>query len=205
MGNEAHRAGLLGEHARSEHTGLVRPTRSETKTPVRSDAAPGELMRLFVAIAPPPDTFDELDALAGPLRAGRPDLRWTGRDAWHVTLAFLGQVDEAAATRLRPRLERAVRRPRGAGAPGRLGGRGREPGRRSAARQGPPVPAPPDSRALPDAGRRHRARRRAGRLPGAAVDRGSHPPGSQPPRRHRTAPLHHARELAAAPPGAQAP
>ena len=110
MGNEAHRAGLLGEHARSEHAGLVRRTPSETKTPVRSDAAPGELMRLFVAIAPPPDVLDELDALAGPLRAGRPDLRWTGRDAWHVTLAFLGQVDEAAATRLRPRLERAAHR-----------------------------------------------------------------------------------------------
>jgi 2'-5' RNA ligase len=106
MGNEAHGAGLLGEHARSERTGLVRRTPSETKTPT----APGELMRLFVAIAPPPDVFDELDALAGPLRAGRPDLRWTSRDAWHVTLAFLGQVDEAAATRLRPRLERAAHR-----------------------------------------------------------------------------------------------
>jgi RNA 2',3'-cyclic 3'-phosphodiesterase len=110
MGNEAHGARLLGEHARSERTGLVRRTPSETKTPVRSDAATGELMRLFVAIAPPPDVFDELDALAGPLRAGRPDLRWTSRDAWHVTLAFLGQVDEAAATRLRPRLERAAHR-----------------------------------------------------------------------------------------------
>jgi RNA 2',3'-cyclic 3'-phosphodiesterase len=110
MGNEAHGAGVLGEHARSERTGLVRRTPSETKTPVRSDAATDELMRLFVAIAPPPDVFDELDALAGPLRAGRPDLRWTSRDAWHVTLAFLGQVDEAAATRLRPRLERAAHR-----------------------------------------------------------------------------------------------
>jgi 2'-5' RNA ligase len=108
MGNEAHGTGLLGEHARSERTGLVRRTPSETKTP--PGAAPGELMRLFVAIAPPPDVFDELDALAGPLRAGRPDLRWTSRDAWHVTLAFLGQVDEVAATRLRPRLERAAHR-----------------------------------------------------------------------------------------------
>jgi RNA 2',3'-cyclic 3'-phosphodiesterase len=108
MGNEAHGAGLLGEHARSERTGLVGRAPSETKTPAR--AAPGELMRLFVAIAPPPDVFDELDALAGPLRAGRPDLRWTSREAWHVTLAFLGQVDEAAATRLRPRLERAAHR-----------------------------------------------------------------------------------------------
>jgi 2'-5' RNA ligase len=65
-------------------------------------------MRLFVAIAPPAAVLDELDALAGPLRTGRPDLRWTNREAWHVTLAFLGEVEEPAATRLMPRLERAA-------------------------------------------------------------------------------------------------
>ena len=53
-------------------------------------------MRLFVAIAPPPAVLDELDALVGPLRESRLDLRWTNREAWHVTLAFLGQVDETA-------------------------------------------------------------------------------------------------------------
>jgi RNA 2',3'-cyclic 3'-phosphodiesterase len=67
-------------------------------------------MRLFVAITPPPAVLDELELLAGPLRASRPDLRWTSREAWHVTLAFLGQVDESAAARLLPRLERAARR-----------------------------------------------------------------------------------------------
>jgi RNA 2',3'-cyclic 3'-phosphodiesterase len=73
-------------------------------------AAPGELMRLFVAIAPPTAVLDELDTLAAPLRSARQDLRWTSRDAWHVTLAFLGQVDEPAAARLLPRLERAAGR-----------------------------------------------------------------------------------------------
>jgi RNA 2',3'-cyclic 3'-phosphodiesterase len=72
--------------------------------------AAGGQMRLFVAIAPPAAALDELDALAGPLRARRRDLRWTSRDAWHVTLAFLGQVEEPAAVRLMPRLERAARR-----------------------------------------------------------------------------------------------
>ncbi len=66
-------------------------------------------MRLFVAIAPPSAVLDELDVLVEPFRARRLDLRWTNREAWHVTLAFLGQVDEAAAARLMPRLERAAR------------------------------------------------------------------------------------------------
>jgi RNA 2',3'-cyclic 3'-phosphodiesterase len=110
MGNEAHGAGLLGEHARSRRGGLVSRTVEEVKKPARSGAAPGELMRLFVAIAPSAAALDELDALARPLRAGRGELRWTSRDAWHVTLAFLGQVDEAAAARLLPRLERAAHR-----------------------------------------------------------------------------------------------
>jgi 2'-5' RNA ligase len=67
-------------------------------------------MRLFVAIAPPSAVLDELDALVEPLRRRRDDLRWTNREAWHVTLAFLGQVDETAAARLLTRLERAARR-----------------------------------------------------------------------------------------------
>jgi RNA 2',3'-cyclic 3'-phosphodiesterase len=110
MGNEAHGAGLLGERARSQRTGLLRRPPDPITKPLRSGAARGELMRLFVAIAPPAAVLDELDALAGPLRAGRQDLRWTNREAWHVTLAFLGQVDESAATRLLRRRENAARR-----------------------------------------------------------------------------------------------
>ncbi len=67
-------------------------------------------MRLFVAIVPPAAALDEIEAAAAPLRPGRPDLRWTSHAAWHVTLAFLGQVNDAAAARLMPRLERAARR-----------------------------------------------------------------------------------------------
>jgi 2'-5' RNA ligase len=67
-------------------------------------------MRLFVALAPPPTALDELDAVVTPLRAGQPALRWTSRDAWHITLAFLGEVNEPAAARLGPRLERATAR-----------------------------------------------------------------------------------------------
>jgi RNA 2',3'-cyclic 3'-phosphodiesterase len=106
MGHDAPRAELPGGQVRPPGNGLARPAPERAKRP----AAPGGQMRLFVAIAPPPAVLDELDALAGPLRARRPDLRWTSREAWHVTLAFLGQVDESAAARLLPRLERAARR-----------------------------------------------------------------------------------------------
>jgi 2'-5' RNA ligase len=73
-------------------------------------AASGEAMRLFVAIAPPPEVLNELDALAAPWRAARQDLRWTNREAWHVTIAFLGEVRESALDDLLPRLERAAHR-----------------------------------------------------------------------------------------------
>lgn len=48
-------------------------------------------MRLFVAVHPPPDV---LDAVADLPRPDRPGVRWTTRDQWHVTLRFLGEVDD---------------------------------------------------------------------------------------------------------------
>jgi RNA 2',3'-cyclic 3'-phosphodiesterase len=84
--------------------------RQPTALALPTVSATGEVLRLFVAIAPPPGVLDELDALAAPLRTARGDLRWTSRDAWHVTLAFLGEVDETALAGLLPRLEGAVRR-----------------------------------------------------------------------------------------------
>src|SRR5271154_6237234 len=107
MGNNAHRAELLSKPARSPRTGLAHRTQEGVK---RSGAAAGDVMRLFVAIAPPAAVLDELDARVGPLRARQENLRWTNREAWHVTLAFLGQVDEPTVARLMPRLERAARR-----------------------------------------------------------------------------------------------
>jgi RNA 2',3'-cyclic 3'-phosphodiesterase len=118
MTDDANRAGLPSE----QPAGLARRMPEEARegipervsrgiTPsARAKAAPGEPMRLFVAIGPSAAVLDDLDAQAGPLRSGRQDLRWTSREAWHVTLAFLGQVDQAAAARLLPRLERAARR-----------------------------------------------------------------------------------------------
>lgn len=67
-------------------------------------------MRLFVALAPPPAAVADLDAACAPFRPTRDDLRWTSTEAWHITLAFLGEVGEASLDRLLPRLERAARR-----------------------------------------------------------------------------------------------
>ena len=67
-------------------------------------------MRLFVAVAVPAQAADELDGAVAPVRPSWPGLRWTGREAWHLTLAFLGEVNETVSARLAPRLERAAAR-----------------------------------------------------------------------------------------------
>ncbi|MFI0483890.1 RNA 2',3'-cyclic phosphodiesterase [Actinomadura sp. 9N215] len=67
-------------------------------------------MRLFVALVPPPDILDELEEAVRPHRDAVPELRWTRRELLHVTLTFLGEVDDRTLDRLLPRLERAVAR-----------------------------------------------------------------------------------------------
>ncbi|MEV4671794.1 MULTISPECIES: RNA 2',3'-cyclic phosphodiesterase [Actinomadura] len=67
-------------------------------------------MRLFVALVPPPDVLDELDEAVRPHLDAVPELRWVRRDLLHVTLTFLGEVDDRTLDRLLPRLERAVGR-----------------------------------------------------------------------------------------------
>ena len=57
--------------------------------------------RLFVAVWPPEDL---LQALEGLERPQAPGLRWTTRDQWHVTLRFLGSVEEGEAAALMVRL-----------------------------------------------------------------------------------------------------
>lgn len=62
------------------------------------------LMRLFVALRPPEPVLDDLETLiSGLVRAsskegrGQGDgLRWASRDQWHVTLRFLGDVEDPA-------------------------------------------------------------------------------------------------------------
>jgi RNA 2',3'-cyclic 3'-phosphodiesterase len=67
-------------------------------------------MRLFVAIEPPASALAELAAAVASLQAAAPELRWTSSGSWHLTLAFLGEVDEAILPDLRTRLARAAHR-----------------------------------------------------------------------------------------------
>jgi 2'-5' RNA ligase len=46
--------------------------------------------RLFVAVWPPAEVLDGIEALHRPVDDGG---RWTRRDQWHVTLRFLGSAD----------------------------------------------------------------------------------------------------------------
>ena len=51
-------------------------------------------MRLFVAVWPSEEVLDAIAALPRPDVAG---LRWTTRDQWHVTMRFLGSVEDVDA------------------------------------------------------------------------------------------------------------
>jgi 2'-5' RNA ligase len=66
--------------------------------------APSGPRRLFVALTPPPDAVAELALAVAPVRDRHPDLRWTAHQGWHLTLAFLGDVDPDTEAELRPLL-----------------------------------------------------------------------------------------------------
>lgn len=68
--------------------------------------------RLFAAVLPPAGAVAELRTALAPLHAlpGARDLRWTGPDGWHFTLAFYGEVPEGVRPELETRLERAAHR-----------------------------------------------------------------------------------------------
>jgi 2'-5' RNA ligase len=52
------------------------------------------LDRGFVAVVPPADVLDAIDARVAPVRAVHDGLRWSRRDQWHLTLRFLGPVPD---------------------------------------------------------------------------------------------------------------
>jgi 2'-5' RNA ligase len=67
-------------------------------------------VRLFVALSPPPDARRHLEEAVARVRADDEGLRWVEPPAWHLTLAFLGHVEDGALPALSERLGRAARR-----------------------------------------------------------------------------------------------
>jgi 2'-5' RNA ligase len=57
-------------------------------------------MRLFVGLAVDEAVKETLERLTLRLRAKDDGLRWSTPDQWHVTLVFLGEVDDDVRTRL---------------------------------------------------------------------------------------------------------
>ncbi|MBM7054902.1 RNA 2',3'-cyclic phosphodiesterase [Streptomyces durocortorensis] len=77
-----------------------------------SDPGRPPARRLFAAVLPPPSAVAGLRTALAPLHAlpGARELRWTGPEGWHFTLAFYGEVPEDAAPEVEARLVRAARR-----------------------------------------------------------------------------------------------
>ncbi|TYB58821.1 RNA 2',3'-cyclic phosphodiesterase [Nonomuraea sp. PA05] len=67
-------------------------------------------MRLFAALVPPDDVLDEIAHAIAPHVGQVPGLRWPGRETWHITLGFFGEVPDRVLPDLETRLARAVRR-----------------------------------------------------------------------------------------------
>jgi RNA 2',3'-cyclic 3'-phosphodiesterase len=67
-------------------------------------------VRLFVAVEIPDEVKDHLDSRIRPLRDSLPGWRWTPAEQWHLTIAFLGEVDGDLLPELTRRMGLAARR-----------------------------------------------------------------------------------------------
>jgi 2'-5' RNA ligase len=67
------------------------------------------MMRLFVALVPPDEAVEHLDAFLD-VRRSAAAYRWASSEQFHVTLAFLADVEERRLDDLAERLERAAAR-----------------------------------------------------------------------------------------------
>ena len=67
-------------------------------------------MRLFIAVNLPADEKDRLWHALSPLRQRDLGVKWTARDAIHLTLKFLGEVPEPRVPRVADRLARVTLR-----------------------------------------------------------------------------------------------
>ncbi|MGH7608219.1 MAG: RNA 2',3'-cyclic phosphodiesterase [Gemmatimonadales bacterium] len=84
-------------------------------------------MRLFIALNLPDDVRRPLWDALGPLRATPLPVRWVSQDNIHVSLKFLGEVDEGREPALRDALRAAAQRAGGKGITLQVGGFGAFP------------------------------------------------------------------------------
>lgn len=61
-------------------------------------------MRVFAGIVPPAEALDELESALTTFRVTWPQLRWVPSRRFHLTLAFLGDIDETVAAAVSGRL-----------------------------------------------------------------------------------------------------
>ena len=71
--------------------------RCESRTGAASAPGGGDL-RAFVALIPPAAVLAELATALRPVQTSHPDLRWTPAGQWHLTLAFLGEIEATHST-----------------------------------------------------------------------------------------------------------
>jgi 2'-5' RNA ligase len=62
---------------------------------------------MFVAVVPPAEAVEDLDAFLDVRRESAP-FRWTPAEHWHLTLAFMAEVSDRHLDDLEARLERAA-------------------------------------------------------------------------------------------------
>ncbi len=67
-------------------------------------------MRAFIAIELDPGIKDQLQVLVGELKASRADIRWVNAGGMHLTLKFLGEIDDGQALRIKETLSEIARR-----------------------------------------------------------------------------------------------
>lgn len=65
-------------------------------------------MRLFVALTPPDELSREIHQAAGPLRETELSVRWVEPRKYHVTMKFIGEVDEGRRDEMEGCLRRVM-------------------------------------------------------------------------------------------------
>ncbi len=65
-------------------------------------------MRLFIALPLPDEVQDLIVLRSAHLRSRYSGLKWTGRDALHITLVFLGETEEQLVDRIAEKMKRSA-------------------------------------------------------------------------------------------------